>query len=81
MASETLVALAFFLPTIVGGFESQFGTKFDINQKGLITEMPYLAGCGRTLLLEPRCNASWRQDLAFRRSVADRSGLHSCCAV
>jgi MFS family permease len=37
-----LYALAFFLPTIIGGFEAQFGTKFDITQKGLITAVPYL---------------------------------------
>ncbi|HXP98339.1 MAG TPA: MFS transporter [Telmatospirillum sp.] len=37
-----LYALAFFLPTIIGGFEGQFGTKFDVFQKGLITAVPYL---------------------------------------
>ena len=37
-----LYALAFFLPTIVGGFEAQFGTKFNVFQKGLITAIPYL---------------------------------------
>ncbi|SFA74050.1 Nitrate/nitrite transporter NarK [Collimonas sp. OK607] len=37
-----LYALAFFLPTIIGGFESQFGTKFNVLQKGLITAIPYL---------------------------------------
>ena len=37
-----LYALAFFLPTIISGFESQFGTKFDVFQKGLITAIPYL---------------------------------------
>jgi MFS family permease len=37
-----LYALAFFLPTIIGGFEGQFGTKFNVFQKGLITAIPYL---------------------------------------
>ncbi|GHB13606.1 MFS transporter [Salinicola rhizosphaerae] len=37
-----LYALAFFLPTIIGGFEAQFGTSFDLMQKGLITAIPYL---------------------------------------
>jgi nitrate/nitrite transporter NarK len=37
-----LYALAFFLPTIINGFESQFGAKFDVFQKGLITAIPYL---------------------------------------
>ncbi|WP_422823497.1 MFS transporter [Variovorax rhizosphaerae] len=37
-----LYALAFFLPTIIGGFEAQFGTKFNVFQKGLITAIPYL---------------------------------------
>ena len=37
-----LYALAFFLPTIIGGFETKFGTKFDVFDKGLITAIPYL---------------------------------------
>ncbi|MDY7579459.1 MFS transporter [Herbaspirillum sp. RTI4] len=37
-----LYALAFFLPTIIGGFEVQFGSKFSVFQKGLITAIPYL---------------------------------------
>lgn len=37
-----LYALAFFLPTIISGFEVQFGTKFNTVQKGLITAVPYL---------------------------------------
>jgi predicted MFS family arabinose efflux permease len=36
-----LYALAFFLPTIISGFETQFGSKFNIFQKGLITAVPY----------------------------------------
>jgi len=37
-----LYALAFFLPTIIGGFQQQFGTTFNVMQKGLITGVPYL---------------------------------------
>lgn len=37
-----LYALAFFLPTIIGGFETQFGSKFNIVEKGMITAIPYL---------------------------------------
>lgn len=34
--------LAFFLPTIIAGFEQQFGGKLDLMQRGLITAIPYL---------------------------------------
>jgi len=37
-----LYALAFFLPTIISGFEAQFGSKFGFFEKGLITAIPYL---------------------------------------
>ena len=37
-----LYTLAFFLPTIISGFEAQFGVKFDYLQKGFITAIPYL---------------------------------------
>ncbi|WP_299998885.1 MFS transporter [uncultured Cedecea sp.] len=37
-----LYALAFFLPTIIGGFQTQFGATFSVMQKGLITGAPYL---------------------------------------
>ncbi|WP_422935073.1 MFS transporter [Sinomonas sp. P47F7] len=37
-----LYALGFFLPTIIKGFETQFGTKLDVFQQGLITAIPYL---------------------------------------
>jgi MFS family permease len=37
-----LYALAFFLPSIIAGFEQQFNTKFDVVDKGLITAIPYL---------------------------------------
>jgi MFS family permease len=37
-----LYALAFFLPTIIAGFEEQYGSKFNVYQKGVITAIPYL---------------------------------------
>ncbi|UCR90625.1 MFS transporter [Mycetocola spongiae] len=37
-----LYTLAFFLPTIIGGFEEQFGTTFSVFERGLITAIPYL---------------------------------------
>jgi nitrate/nitrite transporter NarK len=37
-----LYALTFFLPTIISGFQEQFGTTFTVIQKGLITAIPYL---------------------------------------
>lgn len=37
-----LYALAFFLPTIIAGFQQQFGTSFNVIEKGLITGVPYL---------------------------------------
>ncbi|WP_214110496.1 MFS transporter [Acrocarpospora catenulata] len=37
-----LYALAFFLPTIISGFQEQFGVTFGLVQKGLITAIPYL---------------------------------------
>lgn len=37
-----LYALAFFLPTIIGGFQEQFGATFTVMQKGLITGAPYV---------------------------------------
>jgi MFS family permease len=37
-----LYTLAFFLPTIIAGFQQQFGVTFTYVQKGLITAIPYL---------------------------------------
>ncbi|WP_249224444.1 MFS transporter [Microbacterium sp. CIAB417] len=37
-----LYALAFFLPTIIEGFQAQSGVTYDVFQKGLITAIPYL---------------------------------------
>ncbi|SHE60938.1 MFS transporter [Streptoalloteichus hindustanus] len=36
-----LYALGFFLPTIVAGFEQQYGTRYGVVEKGLITAVPY----------------------------------------
>jgi MFS family permease len=37
-----LYALGFFLPTIVAGFESQYGTKLSVVERGLVTAIPYV---------------------------------------
>ncbi len=37
-----LYALAFFLPTIISGFQEQYGVTYDVFQKGLITAIPYI---------------------------------------
>ncbi|MFB6977933.1 MFS transporter [Streptomyces scopuliridis] len=37
-----LYALAFFLPTIIEGFQESFGTSFSVMDKALITAIPYL---------------------------------------
>jgi MFS family permease len=39
-----LYALSFFLPTIIAGFQKQFGTTFSIVERGLITSIPYAVG-------------------------------------
>ena len=36
-----LYVLAFFLPTIIKDFQTQFGTKFSLVQVGLVTAIPY----------------------------------------
>ncbi len=55
-----LYALGFFLPTIIGGFETAFGTKFTVMQRGLITAIPYLPAAVALVL--------WSRD-ATRRGV------------
>ncbi|WP_244631263.1 MFS transporter [Aureimonas sp. ME7] len=55
-----LYALGFFLPTIISGFETDFGTKFTVMQKGLITAIPYLPAAVALIL--------WSRD-ASRRGV------------
>ncbi|WAL65669.1 MFS transporter [Amycolatopsis cynarae] len=37
-----LYALGFFLPTIIAGFNQQFGTKLSVVQAGLVTAIPYV---------------------------------------
>src|SRR5699024_823667 len=37
-----LYALAFFLPTIIDGFQKQLGTTFDVFEQGLVIAIPYL---------------------------------------
>ncbi|SDN24030.1 MFS transporter [Allokutzneria albata] len=36
-----LYALSFFLPTIIAGFEQQFGTTYGVIERGLINSVPY----------------------------------------
>jgi MFS family permease len=55
-----LYALSFFLPTIIDGFQQQFGTTFDLFQKGLITAIPYVPAAVVLFF--------WSRD-AFRRGV------------
>ncbi|MDF3831915.1 MFS transporter [Cupriavidus basilensis] len=55
-----LYALAFFLPTIIGGFEAQYGSKFNVFQKGWITAIPYFPAAIALFL--------WSRD-ATRRGV------------
>jgi MFS family permease len=37
-----LYTLAFFLPTIIAGFQDTYGVEYDVFQKGLITAIPYV---------------------------------------
>ncbi|MBY8863134.1 MFS transporter [Nocardia sp. CA2R105] len=39
-----LYALGFFLPTIIAGFQQQYGTHYSVVQRGLITAVPYVIG-------------------------------------
>jgi len=39
-----LYALGFFLPTIISGFQKDYGVTFSIVQRGLITAVPYVLG-------------------------------------
>ncbi|WP_408639310.1 MFS transporter [Nocardia yamanashiensis] len=39
-----LYALGFFLPTIINGFQEQFGTHYSVVQRGLINAVPYVIG-------------------------------------
>ncbi|WP_243790515.1 MFS transporter [Saccharopolyspora gloriosae] len=42
--SYGLYALGFFLPTIIDGFEQQYGTNLSTVQSGLVTAVPYVIG-------------------------------------
>jgi MFS family permease len=53
-----LYALAFFLPTIINGFQGQFNTTFGVMEKGLITGAPYLVA---TLVMY-----FWSRDVTHR---------------
>ncbi|MFI6044378.1 MFS transporter [Nocardia sp. NPDC051321] len=39
-----LYALGFFLPTIINGFQQQYGTHYSVVQRGLINAVPYVIG-------------------------------------
>ncbi|CAM06403.1 D-galactonate transporter [Saccharopolyspora erythraea NRRL 2338] len=39
-----LYALGFFLPTIIAGFEQQYGTEMTTVESGLVTAVPYVVG-------------------------------------
>ncbi|WP_153506440.1 MFS transporter [Cumulibacter manganitolerans] len=39
-----LYALSFFLPTIIAGFEQQYGTKYTLIERGLINAIPFVVG-------------------------------------
>nr|WP_246023222.1 MFS transporter [Nocardia yunnanensis] len=39
-----LYALGFFLPTIINGFQQQYGTHYSVIQRGLINAVPYVIG-------------------------------------
>ncbi|GAA5058440.1 MFS transporter [Nocardia callitridis] len=39
-----LYALGFFLPTIIDGFQQQYGTHYSVVQRGLINAVPYVIG-------------------------------------
>lgn len=42
-----LYALGFFLPTIIKGFEQQFGTSYSLLERGLINAVPYAVALRR----------------------------------
>ncbi|MBB5154411.1 MFS transporter [Saccharopolyspora phatthalungensis] len=45
-----LYALGFFLPTIIKGFEQQYGTDLSTMETGLITAVPYVIGAAAMVL-------------------------------
>ena len=51
-----LYSLAFFLPTIIHGFETQYGTKFSLLQQGLVTAVPYFPAAAGIALINTAGN-------------------------
>lgn len=45
-----LYALGFFLPTIIKGFEQQYGTSYSLLERGFINAIPYVLGTASMLL-------------------------------
>ncbi len=45
-----LYALGFFLPTIIKGFEKQYGTSYSLLERGFINAIPYVLGAVAMLL-------------------------------
>ena len=76
-----LYALAFFLPTIISGFQEQFGTTFDVFEKGLITAIPYLPAAVVLYLWSRDATKRGVQDLAHRRTRIRRRTQRACRAV
>ena len=76
-----LYALAFFLPTIIAGFQEQFGTKFDVFQKGLITAIPYLPAAIVLYFWSRDATKRGVQDLAHRGARLRRRGQRPARAV
>jgi MFS family permease len=58
-----LYALGFFLPTIISGFEGQFGTHFTIVQRGMVTAVPYAFGALAMLLWARRSDRTRKRHL------------------
>ena len=61
-----LYALAFFLPTIIKGFQESAGMKFDVLQQGLITAIPYLPAAVALWFWSRDVARRGLQDLAHR---------------
>ncbi len=53
-----LYALGFFLPTIVAGFEAQFGTKLSVIERGLVTAIPYVVAAVAMVLWGRRADTA-----------------------
>lgn len=53
-----LYALGFFLPTIVAGFEQQFGTKLSVVERGLVTAIPYVVAAVAMVLWGRRADTA-----------------------